>query len=107
VPRGVSNWLALNLRNSLNVNIVLCVFNMLPFPPLDGGRVAVGILPRFLARPLAQVEPYGMLILMLLFIVAYTGADRALGFDLFGWLIGVPANALYDLVLAVTGQGAS
>jgi Zn-dependent protease len=106
-PRGVSNWLALNLRNSLNVNIVLCVFNMLPFPPLDGGRVAVGILPRFLARPLAQVEPYGMLILMLLFIVAYTGADRALGFDLFGWLIGVPANALYDLVLAVTGQGAS
>jgi Zn-dependent protease len=107
VPRGVSNWLALNLRNSLNINIVLCVFNMLPFPPLDGGRVAVGILPRFLARPLAQVEPYGMLILMLLFIVAYTGADRALGFDLFGWLIGVPANALYDLVLAVTGQGAS
>lgn len=106
-PHSASDWLARNLRNSLEINVVLCVFNMLPFPPLDGGRVAVGILPRFLARPLAQVEPYGMLILMLLFIVAYTGADRALGFDLFGWLIGVPANALYDLVLAVTGQGAS
>ena len=104
-PHGFSNWLAFNLRNSLNINVVLCVFNMLPFPPLDGGRVAVGILPHFLARPLARVEPYGMLILMLLFIVAATGADRALGFDLFGWLIGVPAKALYDFVLVVTGQG--
>jgi Zn-dependent protease len=102
-PRGVANWLALNLRNSLDINIVLCVFNMLPFPPLDGGRVAVGILPGFLARPLARVEPYGMLILMLLFIVSYAGARSGLGFNLLGWIIGVPAEALYRFVLTVTG----
>ncbi len=102
-PHSVADWLARNLRNSLEINVVLCVFNMLPFPPLDGGRVAVGILPRFLARPLARVEPYGMLILLGIFLVSYLGARSGLGFNLLGWLIGVPANALYQLVLTITG----
>jgi len=102
-PHSASDWLALNLRNSLEINVVLCVFNMLPFPPLDGGRVAVGILPRFLARPLARVEPYGMLILMLLFVVSYVGVRSGLGINLLGWMIGVPAEALYRLILAITG----
>ena len=92
-------------QHSLEINAVLCVFNMLPLPPLDGGRVAVGVLPNFLARPLARVEPYGMLILMLLFIVSYAGADRALGFSVLGWLIGVPAQALIEFVLRLTGHG--
>jgi Zn-dependent protease len=102
-PHSASEWLALNLRNSLEINVVLCVFNMLPFPPLDGGRVAVGVLPRFLSRPLARVEPYGMLILMLLFAVSYVGVRIGLGFNLLGLLIGVPAEALYRLILAITG----
>ena len=104
-PASAADWLARNLVNSLQINAVLCVFNMLPLPPLDGGRVAVGILPRFLAAPLARLEPYGMLILMLLFIVAYAGVDSALGFNLLGWLIGVPTQALIRFVLTVTGQG--
>jgi Zn-dependent protease len=104
-PASAADWLARNLVNSLQINAVLCVFNMLPLPPLDGGRVAVGILPRFLAVPLSRLEPYGMLILMLLFIVAYAGADSALGFSLFGWLIAVPAEALIHFVLTITGQG--
>jgi Zn-dependent protease len=78
---------------------------MLPLPPLDGGRVAVGILPRFLGYKLARVEPYGMLILMLLFILSYAGASNLLGFSLLGVLIGVPAEALIRFVLAITGQG--
>lgn len=104
-PHAVSGWFALNLRNSLEINVVLCVFNMLPFPPLDGGRVAVGVLPRFLARPLARVEPYGMLILMLLFVVSYLGVRAGLGFNLLGWVIGVPANWLFHLVVTITGLG--
>jgi Zn-dependent protease len=102
-PHTVSEWLARNLVNSLQINAVLCVFNMLPFPPLDGGRVAVGILPRVLARPLARVEPYGMLILLMLFVVSYAGVRFGLGFNLLGWLIGVPSYALMQFVLHLTG----
>ena len=48
---------------------MLAIFNMLPIPPLDGGRVAVGLLPNLLAIPLARLEPFGMLILIGLLIL--------------------------------------
>src|SRR4051794_8019214 len=55
-PASSAKWLARTLINSLQINAVLFVFNMLPSPPLDGGRVAVGLLPRPLALPLARLE---------------------------------------------------
>jgi Zn-dependent protease len=57
------------LVNSIRFNIVLAIFNMLPLPPLDGGRVAVGLLPKPLSRQFAKVEPYGFLILLGLIIL--------------------------------------
>lgn len=103
-PPTLASWLAENLVHSLQINAVLCVFNLLPLPPLDGGRIAVGLLPASLARPLARLEPYGMLILISLFVVSYIGVRIGLGFSLLGWLIGRPTLALIRLVLAVTGQ---
>jgi Zn-dependent protease len=106
LPHSAALWARENIQHSIVLNIVLCIFNLLPLPPLDGGRVAVGVLPRQLALPLARLEPYGMLILMGLFVVSYLGPQLGLGFSLLGWLIGVPADALIRFVLLITGQAA-
>ena len=67
--------------------------------------IAVGVLPAPLARPLARLEPYGMMILMSLFVLSYAMVRMGAGFSLLGWLVGVPTQWLIRLVLAVTGQG--
>ena len=106
IPPSPAAWVALNLVHSLVINVVLCVFNMLPLPPLDGGRVAVGLLPDALAFPLARLERYGMLILLLfLFVLPYVGEQTGYDLNILGWLISAPADALIRFVLAITGQG--
>jgi Zn-dependent protease len=99
-------WVAANIVNLVIINVVLCAFNLLPLPPLDGGRVAVGLLPRSLAFPLARLERYGIgIVLLLLFVLPWIGGQLGWQLNLLDWLVGVPAQALIRLVLAITGQG--
>jgi len=104
LPKEVDVWVAHNLVNSIKINVILCLFNLLPLPPLDGGRIAVGMLPYRLAAPLARLEPYGMFILLgALFILPFGGSLVGLDLNIAHWIIGLPASALTDLIVTVTG----
>jgi len=58
----------------ININVVLMVLNLLPLPPLDGGRIAVSLLPNRLAYTYAKLEPYGMILLVVLLFSGVLGA---------------------------------
>ena len=92
-------WAPETLQNSLLLNLVLAVFNMIPLPPLDGGRVAVGLLPRSLAMPLARLERWGMFIILGLLILPSLSQQLGMRIDVLGWLLESPVRFLHEMII--------
>jgi len=82
---GMAEW-------GIKINIVLMVLNLLPLPPLDGGRVAVSMLPHRQAYQLAKIEPYGMFILIFLAIT-----------PVLGWILMPLVKLMYQLLSLLFG----
>ena len=104
LPAETQQWVLLNLLNSLWINLLLCVFNMLPLPPLDGGRVAVGLLPPVLGRKLARLERFGMVIVLAaVFVLPWLGSQLGVDLNVFVWLVAAPAESLRQMILVAVG----
>ena len=78
----------------IEINVILMVLNLIPLPPLDGGRVAVGLLPGPFAWQLARIEPFGFFILLALLATGVLSV-----------IIGPPINGIEHLIMKLVGLG--
>lgn len=104
LPEAAAGWAQEMLRASILLNLWLAVFNMIPLPPLDGGRVAVALMPRPMAQRFAQTERYGiLLILLLIVILPYVGSQIGIDLSFVSRFISTVVGWLLNLIVIAAG----
>lgn len=107
LPESAMLWAGLTLENSVRLNVVLALFNMLPLLPLDGGRVMAMVLPRQVAIPYMRTERYGMMLLLVVAILLpFVGRQLGIDLNILGWLLHAPTAYVESMILTLTGWGA-
>jgi Zn-dependent protease len=83
---------------SIQLNLILAIFNLLPLPPLDGSKVVAPLLPAPIAMRYLALGRYGMLFMLIILVLLPMISQRT-GIDIFGWLVIRPAIYLEHLML--------
>lgn len=99
-------WIYAVLLITVGFNLVIAVFNLIPCPPLDGGRILVSILPDWAAWKVARLERVGVFVVIgVLFLVPYVTSQLGYTVDITGSLIWTPVDFLASVVAFLTGHG--
>lgn len=97
-------WIAENLDNLLVINVVLGIFNLLPVPPLDGGRILVALLPAHLSDRLRRIDQVGVVVLLgIIFLIPLAADLLGLHVDIIGSVLWPPVAAVIGAIRWLTG----